>query len=291
METRLQARVEAFESRLSSVETRVQDLLQVVGTLHDTMVREKQEQSEFRALFRKFLKDHGRRLTGEGDEVQNTYEELASLRQQGSVQEYIEEFEILAALVPHQPEQQYVGYFLNGLKVDIHSWVRIHNLDSRLKAMQLAHNIELALHKEGERTLRSSMGRAHANHWINVGRGPASTKFREEEEDEALTTDEQVNALEVEGEEEGVEAECSVLTSESLLELFELNKIERCRLKTLKLTGKGDGCRVLAKGPCSGVEVVIGNYHCSVDAWVMELGGVDLILGVVWLKTLGDRGA
>ncbi|KAJ1420531.1 Aspartic peptidase domain superfamily [Sesbania bispinosa] len=50
----------------------------------------------------------------------------------------------------------------------------------------------------------------------------------------------------------------------------------------------GDGCRVLSKGPCSGVEVDIGNYNCSVDAWVMELGGVDLILGVAWLKTLGD---
>ncbi|KAJ1441694.1 Aspartic peptidase domain superfamily, partial [Sesbania bispinosa] len=50
----------------------------------------------------------------------------------------------------------------------------------------------------------------------------------------------------------------------------------------------GDGCRVLAKGPCPRVEVVMGNYYCSVDAWVMELGGVDLILRVAWLKTLGD---
>ncbi|KAJ1441695.1 pentatricopeptide repeat-containing protein [Sesbania bispinosa] len=68
METRQQAHVEASESRLSSVETRVQDLLQAFGTLQDTMVKEQHEQSEFRALFGNFLKDHGRRPTGEGDE-------------------------------------------------------------------------------------------------------------------------------------------------------------------------------------------------------------------------------
>ncbi|KAJ1376273.1 hypothetical protein SESBI_50110 [Sesbania bispinosa] len=273
METREQACVEGIEWCLSSVETRVQDLLQAFGTLQDTMVKEQQEQSEFRALFAKFLKDHGRCSSSEEDdmypkrsqdqfknelmekysglEVQNPYKELAALRQRGSVQEYIDEF----------------------------------------KAMQLALNLELALHKGRERTLRTSMGIALANHWINVGRGPTPTKFREGRlpapqinngehsvsdqygplhkcpnpklrvmilgEDETLMIDEPVNALEV-GEEEGV----------TLKLICEVSKVPEDGARL------GDGCKVLAKGPCTSVEVVTGNYHCCVDAWVMELGGV-----------------
>ncbi|KAJ1411581.1 Retrotransposon gag domain [Sesbania bispinosa] len=226
METHLQARVEATESRLVSAETKVHDLLQEFGTLQETVAKEQHEQSEFRVLFEKFQKDQGRYSSGGGEdngssgsnpqrmeidndariitkrvklpqfdgvdsrgwyawmalrynwftillevypeltwdhfkvelmerfsglEVQNPYEELAAIRQRGSVQEYIEEFEALAALVPRQPEQQY--------------------------AMQLARNLELALYKGGECALRSSMVRANASHWASVGRGPS--KFKE----------------------------------------------------------------------------------------------------------------
>ncbi|KAJ1416907.1 Retrotransposon gag domain [Sesbania bispinosa] len=91
-----------------------------------------------------------------GLEVQNPYEELAGLRQKGSVHDYIVEFETLAVLVPRQPEQQYVGFFLNGLKDDIRSWVRAHNPEYRLKAMQLAWNVEVALRKGGDRSFQGA---------------------------------------------------------------------------------------------------------------------------------------
>lgn len=36
------------------------------------------------------------------------------------------------------------------------------------------------------------------------------------------------------------------------------------------------------------VKVKMGDYVCIIDALVFELGGVDLVLGVSWLATLGE---
>ncbi|KAJ1390107.1 Retrotransposon gag domain [Sesbania bispinosa] len=93
-----------------------------------------------------------------GLDIQNPYEELAALRQKGTVQEYIAEFEYLLALVPQQPKLQYVGYFLNGLNEDIQNWVRVHNPETRIQDMKLARNVEVALKKAGERQLIGRMG-------------------------------------------------------------------------------------------------------------------------------------
>ncbi|KAJ1376513.1 Aspartic peptidase domain superfamily, partial [Sesbania bispinosa] len=50
----------------------------------------------------------------------------------------------------------------------------------------------------------------------------------------------------------------------------------------------GDGNRVVTKGKCSKLEVSVGKYTCEIDAWVLDMGGLDVILGVAWLRTLGD---
>ncbi|KAJ1378573.1 Aspartic peptidase, active site [Sesbania bispinosa] len=50
----------------------------------------------------------------------------------------------------------------------------------------------------------------------------------------------------------------------------------------------GDGSRAFTKGICSKLEVSMGKYTCTIDAWVLDMGGLDLILGVAWLRTLGD---
>ncbi|KAJ1389323.1 Retrotransposon gag domain [Sesbania bispinosa] len=99
-----------------------------------------------------------------GLEIQNPYEELAALHQRGTVQEYVEEFEYLTSLVPRQPEQQYVGYFLNGLKEEIRCWVRIHNPETRLQAMRLARNVELAMKKSTGPYFRLSGQRGDINY-------------------------------------------------------------------------------------------------------------------------------
>ncbi|MCI34509.1 hypothetical protein A2U01_0055729, partial [Trifolium medium] len=57
---------------------------------------------------------------GEGD----VYEQLTELRQKGTVEEYIQEFERLTAQIPRLPDKQYLGYFLHGLKDEIRGRVR-----------------------------------------------------------------------------------------------------------------------------------------------------------------------
>lgn len=49
----------------------------------------------------------------------------------------------------------------------------------------------------------------------------------------------------------------------------------------------GDGHRILTLGKCKGLQLTLGGFNISFDAYVLELGGVDVILGVVWLETLG----
>lgn len=57
---------------------------------------------------------------GDGD----VYEQLTELRQRGSVEEYITEFEYLTAQIPRLPDKQFQGYFLHGLKEEIRGKVR-----------------------------------------------------------------------------------------------------------------------------------------------------------------------
>jgi len=49
----------------------------------------------------------------------------------------------------------------------------------------------------------------------------------------------------------------------------------------------GDGHQVLTRGKCSNLILQLDGSKFVVDAYVLELGGLDLILGVAWLKGLG----
>ncbi|KAJ1377407.1 Aspartic peptidase, active site [Sesbania bispinosa] len=230
------------ESRLFLLNPEFMIYSRRLGLYKETRAKEQHEQSEFRVLFGKFMKDQGRYSSGGGEDngssgsnpqrteidndariiaKQNPYEELAAIRQRGSVQEYIEEFEGTSS----------VGSLAN------------------------QNNNTLAISE-----------RVEGRHFVTcVGRGPS--KFKEGGvlvpqinkgehsvseygplhkcpnpklrvmilgEDETLTEDEQLNVLEAD-DEESVEAECSWLTSGSLLELCELTKTEGRSLKTLKL--------------------------------------------------------
>ncbi|KAK6144620.1 hypothetical protein DH2020_021440 [Rehmannia glutinosa] len=50
----------------------------------------------------------------------------------------------------------------------------------------------------------------------------------------------------------------------------------------------GDGKRKAIIGLCSGITLNIGSAQFQVTCYVFPLGGVDVILGVSWLATLGD---
>jgi hypothetical protein len=50
----------------------------------------------------------------------------------------------------------------------------------------------------------------------------------------------------------------------------------------------GDGHKVMTTGVCKGVRLKIGIIEIKIDAMVLELGGLDMVLGVSWLSTLGE---
>ncbi|MCI29495.1 pentatricopeptide repeat-containing protein, partial [Trifolium medium] len=49
----------------------------------------------------------------------------------------------------------------------------------------------------------------------------------------------------------------------------------------------GDGHKVVSQGMCNGVKINMGSVMVEVDALVLDLGGLDVVLGVSWLSTLG----
>ena len=71
-------------------------------------------------------------------EFQNPDEHLCSIKQVGSVQEYRQEFAKRAARVKNWPEHCLLGVFINGLKEELKSDVRIHKPRSVYKALSLA---------------------------------------------------------------------------------------------------------------------------------------------------------
>jgi hypothetical protein len=54
--------------------------------------------------------------------------------------------------------------------------------------------------------------------------------------------------------------------------------------KSIKL---GDGHKINSTGVCEGIRMKLGMIEVVVDAFVLELGGLDMVLGVSWLSTLG----
>ncbi|KZV19421.1 hypothetical protein F511_08762 [Dorcoceras hygrometricum] len=78
-----------------------------------------------------------------GRKATNPFELLASLKQEGrSVDEYIEEFEVLIAQVGDLPELQCMGYFLSGLREELRLRLRTHGPRTITRAMDLARSVE-----------------------------------------------------------------------------------------------------------------------------------------------------
>ncbi|KZV27247.1 peroxidase 64 [Dorcoceras hygrometricum] len=48
----------------------------------------------------------------------------------------------------------------------------------------------------------------------------------------------------------------------------------------------GDGTKIRGQGLCHGLMIQLGTYTVSITGHLFELGGVDVILGVDWLRTL-----
>lgn len=61
-------------------------------------------------------------------------------------------------------------------------------------------------------------------------------------------------------------------------------KVDYSKKNAVKLR---DGHHVFAMGRCSRVPLQIGELILVVEAYVLDLGGMDIILGVAWLRSLG----
>nr|GEV40358.1 retrotransposon Gag domain, retroviral aspartyl protease [Tanacetum cinerariifolium] len=85
-------------------------------------------------------------------EFQNPHEFLCSIKQTRSVQEYRQEFTKRSSRVSNWPNNSLLGVFINGLKDEIKSDVRIHKPRTVYSAMSLALEFEskLATHRPGK---------------------------------------------------------------------------------------------------------------------------------------------
>lgn len=97
---------------------------------------------------------------GEGD----VFEQLVSLQQGGSVEEYIQDFERLISQVSRLPDDQYFGYFIHGLKEGIRGRVRSMRALGPLSCSRLlnvARAVEYELQEKRGSVTRSSGVRSH----------------------------------------------------------------------------------------------------------------------------------
>ncbi|PNX90017.1 retrotransposon gag protein, partial [Trifolium pratense] len=117
------------------------------GTIHffNSLINEN-EKLDWETLKQELLERYGGQ--GEGD----VYEQLTELRQKGSVDDYINDFEYLTAQIPRLPDKQFLGYFLHGLKEEIRGKVRSLSVVGELtrsKVLQVARAVERETKKDG----------------------------------------------------------------------------------------------------------------------------------------------
>lgn len=329
---------------------------------------------------------------GEGD----VYEQLTELKQEGTVDEYITEFEYLTTQIPRLPDKQFLGYFLHGLKTEIRGKVRslaAMGEMSRTKLLQVTRAVEKEIKGTGSGFYRGSKSGNGLHRPSSHGSGKGSTdwvmvKGQEEEKrsgvgpkgDKMAHNDKRRNGPRERGfthlsyqemmerkqkglcfkcggafhpmhkcpekhlkilvleDDDDKEAEAKVIAVE-VEESDEDDKAEMCVLnlnhiayenhKTVKLQGRicgvpvlilvdsgathnfvsqklvhkmewsieetpslsiklGDGSRSQSQGVVKGLELNIGEFKLSPEMHLFELGGIDVVLGMEWLKTLGD---
>ncbi|KOM54497.1 hypothetical protein LR48_Vigan10g038900 [Vigna angularis] len=70
------------------------------------------------------------------------FEKLATVRQRGAVEEYVQEFEVLVAQAAGVTEEQFLGYFFAGLQEELRDLVRPFDPCDLLTAMERARDVE-----------------------------------------------------------------------------------------------------------------------------------------------------
>ncbi|XP_047176147.1 alpha-amylase 3, chloroplastic-like [Vigna umbellata] len=92
------------------------------------------------------------------------FEQMATLRQEGTVEEYVRNFEILLGQTQGLAEELVLGFFLAGLREDVKGHVRIQDPQEFMVAVRIARDVEDAMFKAqgGGRGNKSSGDNFHA---------------------------------------------------------------------------------------------------------------------------------
>lgn len=379
------------------------------ATIHwFNLLKETEDELSWEKLKRALIARYG------GRRLENPFEELSTLRQKGSVEEFVEAFELLSSQVGRLPEEQYLGYFMSGLKPQIRRRVRTLNPQNRMQMMRIAKDVEDELKEEDDDderrsgkkggyerlgrndwvgSLKNKKGPNYLNHSLTAGGSNPGQKTgssgsnanhtssfastaRKSENDHRSGSSERwkgVRSLHndemaerrakglcfkcggkyhptqhkcpertlrvlILGEGEEMNEEGEIVTMEEVVKESEEEIEVECKLMgvlgsmgehhTMKVEGKienvdllvlidsgashnfispkvttalgltvtpvtakniklGDGHMVITKGVCKGVSMKMGEIEIIIDALVLELGGLDMVLGVSWLSTLG----
>ncbi|GAU17006.1 hypothetical protein TSUD_37640 [Trifolium subterraneum] len=138
-----------FESRLSGkkeeMKVKLSRLSMEGATIHwFNLLLETEDDLSWVKLKKALIARYG------GRRLENPFEELSTLKQTGRVEEFVEAFELLSSQVGRLPEEQYLGYFMGGLKDPIRRRVRTFNPNTRMAVMRIAKDVESELKEGGD---------------------------------------------------------------------------------------------------------------------------------------------
>ncbi|XP_010497067.1 PREDICTED: uncharacterized protein LOC104774100 [Camelina sativa] len=240
-------------------------------------------------------------------------DQLMSIHQKGSVDEYREQFQELAVELPHFSNDVLESAFLRGLRKCIRDQV------VRCRPFDLAEIVDTAKmieHQEAENT--SLQSRPSVRSYYSPTHGQATSTSRPVDQWfpghrckpqqklkclEVAEEDEQYcDAVEVQQGPEGLEADIEEIQEyEDVVVLvdsgatrsfvdYDLVKNLGLSISTTRAFGvRVGGGRILkGKGRVSGTLLGIQGVEIMEELLVIELGSTDLVLGYSWLATLGD---
>lgn len=105
----------------------------------------------------------------EGRDRGTIFERLAAIRQAGTVDEYVQDFEVLVGQTKGIPEEHLLGYFFAGLQEDIRSQIRPYDPQELMAAMRIARDVEQA--HRGARTGGWNVAKNQPSWGRNTGGG------------------------------------------------------------------------------------------------------------------------
>ncbi|KAL4554722.1 hypothetical protein LXL04_037325 [Taraxacum kok-saghyz] len=138
--TQLEARMDAQDEKLETLSIQIKDLTASVNSMKEVLNDLPKSMEKMLVSFQQPAYKH-REPVIEADR---------SLKQEGDVGEYIENFKALSAFIHDESEEQLLGMFIHGLHINIRNWVKFLSPTTCEKAMDLARNVAIATGATGE---------------------------------------------------------------------------------------------------------------------------------------------